>query len=56
MDKIHYMNMTESIVVKLMKPYINEWRILYIDRFYNSIKLYKYMLDIRSGFIVLLVH
>lgn len=49
--KIPHMTPTESIVVKMMEPYLNKFRILFVDNFYNSVKLSKYFLAKKTGLI-----
>lgn len=42
---------TESVVASLAAPYLNEWRILYCDNFFNTIRLSSYLLGHKTGLI-----
>ena len=41
----------ESLVINMMRPYFNAYRILYIDNFYNTIKLSRYFMEQKTGLI-----
>ena len=45
------MNMTESVVINMIRPYLHEWRILYVDSYYNTINLNLFLLANKTGLI-----
>lgn len=48
-SKISNFSKTESLVIKIIEPYLNNFRILYIDSFYTTIPLAKFLLKKFTG-------
>lgn len=44
-------NMTETIVLEMIEPYLNSYRVLYVDNFYNTIKLSNTLLTAKTGLV-----
>lgn len=50
-NKIEGMSMTESLILNMVEPYLNEFRILYVDNYFNTIKLSNYLLKNKTGLV-----
>jgi len=45
------MTITESVVLKMMEPYLDNWRTLYVDSYYNTMNLNMYFLQRNTGLV-----